>query len=493
MCIRDRVYIITAEDEAGNISTLEVTMKPIDTLFEPVKDVDKETVEKGDKDDLEDVKKQLEDLPDTATEEEQKKIDDFLDQIEDALDTLDNVDEMEEELQELPDPKDVQPDDEEAEQQIKQAQDDFDNGLTDHEKELVDDELLQKLEDLQKALVDYKIISGDGSVWKRGSGKTQVFIANGQLKKFQTLKLDGKDVSSSDYTLEAGSTVVTFEPAFMQGLKRGSHTIQFIYSDGQTPEGSFEVKQSANYLDLTGNKDFKKHKEIWINGKSYPIEEIGGRYVNLPKSGDLLTVYTYLNGTSEGSYTNYPTSMKVYRINRSEKGTTVKLIPKLNNLLRYSGCSIRVTGKPGIRMITSLTQANKNALTGKGLAGFKLVEYGTVVQWADTLGDQDLTLSTGKHNYAYKKGVADPVYNTTGSLTQYTNVLVGFSKSECKKDIVMRPYIILKDAAGNRYTLYGGCVTRSISYIAWQNRNTYEPGTDAYNYVHKLMGKKKAG
>ena len=51
----------------------------------------------------------------------------------------------------------------------------------------------------------------------------------------------------------------------------------------------------------------------------------------------------------------------------------------------------------------------------------------------------------------------------------------------------MRPYIILKDADGNQYTLYGGMVTRSISYIAWQNRDTFKSDTDAYKYVHDLM------
>ena len=51
----------------------------------------------------------------------------------------------------------------------------------------------------------------------------------------------------------------------------------------------------------------------------------------------------------------------------------------------------------------------------------------------------------------------------------------------------MRPYIILRDAQGQAVTLYGGTVSRSIRYIAWQNQDTYQPGTDAYNYVHELM------
>ena len=35
-----------------------------------------------------------------------------------------------------------------------------------------------------------------------------------------------------------------------------------------------------------------------------------------------------------------------------------------------------------------------------------------------------MTLSNGNHNYAYRKGVSDPVFANVGDLTQYTNVLV---------------------------------------------------------------------
>ena len=51
----------------------------------------------------------------------------------------------------------------------------------------------------------------------------------------------------------------------------------------------------------------------------------------------------------------------------------------------------------------------------------------------------------------------------------------------------MRPYITLKDAQGQTVTLYGGTVARSIGYIAWQNRDTYKPGTAGYKYVWNII------
>ena len=171
-------------------------------------------------------------------------------------------------------------------------------------------------------------------------------------------------------------------------------------------------------------------------------------------------------------------------------GGVMQHIPELDNLLQYSGCSIRITGNKGIRMITSLDKNTKAALTGSGLAGYKLVEYGTMLCWASEIASGDaLTLgkSFTRSNFAYKRGVADPVFANSGNLTQYTNVLVGFSNEQCKDDIAMRPYIILEDAQGKQITLYGGTIYRSIGYIAYQNRTVFQPGTASYKYVWDII------
>lgn len=83
---------------------------------------------------------------------------------------------------------------------------------------------------------------------------------------------------------------------------------------------------------------------------------------------------------------------------------------------------------------------------------------------------------------------ADPIFAKADGMIQYTNVLVGFTDAQCQPDLVMRPYIKLKDTAtGETVTLYGGSVTRSIGYVAWQNRDTYKPGTASYKYVWDII------
>ena len=278
---------------------------------------------------------------------------------------------------------------------------------------------------------------------------------------------------------------VTFTPFTLTGDDAGNYSI----TNPQPENVTGNIKPSSRYLDLDGNTAFDNQTEVWVDGVAYPVKTVNGTYVALPEDGDLLTVYTYQKNTSDLTHDNYPTGMAVYRITRTENGATVENISAFSDLLQYSGSSIRITGKRGIRMITSLTKGNKSALTGSGLAGYTLEEYGTVVQWADDLHGASLTLANGKHNYAYKKGVADPVFNTTGDLTQYTNVLVwdSLTNEQLGQDIVMRPYIILKDGSGNTVTLYGGTVSRSIGYIAYQNRTVFSPGAAAYKYVWDII------
>ena len=154
-------------------------------------------------------------------------------------------------------------------------------------------------------------------------------------------------------------------------------------------------------------------------------------------------------------------------------------------------------GVKGIRMITSIDKDTRNSLMGGGLAGYTLVEYGTALAWVSDL-DENNPLVLGreytKSNFAYKRGEADPIFARVGNLIQYTNVLVGFNDDQCIPDIAMRPYIILEDAEGQQVTVYGGQVVRSIGYIAWQNRNVFQPGNAAYDYVwgiiHHVYGKK---
>lgn len=492
-------YTFTVGDRCGNEATITVYMKPLSDLTQPLDRIQEETIRKSDRATLDEVEATLKGLDVTyATEPEKKEMNDALARIAQLRRVLDQVAAVEAQIDALP--ESVEPYQQTVEDtQIKPARKAY-SDLTDHQKTLVDSTKLDKLVRLEAQLDAWTITEGDGQTWYKGSWNPLRFTVNGQTRKFSRVLLDGKMsfIATPSFLAVSGSIdepfTLTLKPELLQvSMKPGEHTLTVIYGENNSGTGTvtFTVEIPANYLDVTNKPEFDGKTTVTVDGKEYPIEEMGGeRYVNLPETGDLLTIYSFKDGTPAGSHTNYPTGMQVFRITRQEGGAKAEEITEFANLLNYAGCSIRISGKQGIRMITGIDQNVKKSLVSKaGLAGYTLEEYGTVVQWADTLGSNTLNLSSSnKKNYAYKKGKADPIFAKENGMIQYTNVLVGFTDAQCQPDLVMRPYIKLIDTAtGETVTLYGGSVTRSIGYVAWQNRDTYKPGTASYKYVWKII------
>ena len=488
-------YTFTVGDRCGNEAKITVYMKPLSDLTQPLDSILEDTIRKSDRATLDDVEATLKGLDVTyATEPEKKEINDALARIAQLRQVLDQVAAVEAQIDALPDS--VEPYQQTVEDtQIKPARQAY-SDLTDHQKTLVDSTKLDKLVRLETQLNAWTITEGDGQTWYKGSWNPLSFTVNGQTRKFSKVLLDGKmHITATPSFLAVSGSIdepftLTLKPEFLQvWMKPGEHTLTVIYGENNSGTGTvtFTVEIPANYLDVTNKPEFDGKTTVTVDGAEYPIEEMNGtRYVNLPETGDLLTIYSFKDGTPAGSYTNYPTGMQVFRITRQEGGAKAEEITEFANLLNYAGCSIRLTGTKGIRMITGIGENARTALTGaRGLGGYTLEEYGTVVM----RGVGTPTLENSKsHNFAYKKGKADPIFSRANGMIQYTNVLVGFSLEDCKDTLTLRPYIKLKDmTTGETVTLYGGCVSRSIGYIAKQNENTYKPGTAGYKYIHEII------
>ena len=483
---REGTYTIEVEDACQNTGTITVYMKPISALTEDIRDLTEDNVRKSDLGKLNQAEKALKALDTTdATDEEKKEIAGALDNIGKLKTVLEEVTQVEAMIAALP--ESVEPWDAKTEKRVLDTRSAYD-AMTDHQKTMVDD---SKLRTLEGQLVDYRFTSGENQTWALGCGEDLRFTVNGQLAKVKEVRLNGQTVDT-EKTAQAKGTEFTLRAFDLQVLGVGSYTLQVIFTDGQTPQTQVTVTVSPNYLNLSGYPEFGNEENVTVNGRTYPIGTDGGRYVNLPETGDILQRFTYLNGTYSAAHENYPTGMAAYRILRQEGGAKLEPIEGLEDLLIYSGCSIRISGKQGIRMITGITQENKKALTSKaGLAGYTLEEYGTLICWnTDVTSGDDFSLDMicARHNYAYLKGKADPVFAKQDGKMLYTNVLVGFSLEDCAKDLILRPYIKLKDmTTGETVTLYGGSVCRSIGYIAKQNENTYKPGSSGYKYVRKII------
>lgn len=227
--------------------------------------------------------------------------------------------------------------------------------------------------------------------------------------------------------------------------------------------------------------------KVDVDGVTYPVTN---GTVILPEGmkAYVVTEYTF-NKVSADPHEVYPTAMKVWLVETVNGQQTAKRITELDNILQYAGSSIRITGKKGIRMITSVPKDKKKLLIEKGISGWMLEEYGTVVGWDSELLGASLTRQNkaAKQAFAYKKGQADPIFKDTGKLVQYTNVLVGMTNEKCVPDLAMRPYLTLKNKAGQQIVIYGGTIHRSIGYIAWQNRKAFQPGSASYKFIWDII------
>ena len=96
----------------------------------------------------------------------------------------------------------------------------------------------------------YRVIEGAGSVWTKGSGKTQRFVANGNLQYFVELRVDGLPFAEG-VQISSGSTVADISAQAMETLSVGNHTVTFIYEDGMAA-APFKVRKKIPPTGDTG-------------------------------------------------------------------------------------------------------------------------------------------------------------------------------------------------------------------------------------------------
>ena len=235
--------------------------------------------------------------------------------------------------------------------------------------------------------------------------------------------------------------------------------------------------------------------QIWPEGTALEVDgkarivqtdETGTAYIPLPEEkGRVVTRYAY-GENADGQA--YPTHMDVWLLEQQMEGYVLQPMEQLADILVYRGASIRIRGNKGIRLITGVPEDKKETLIQSGIDGWKLLEYGTLVAWdtehpaGELLLDKEYSHSAA----AYRRGKADPIFRSKDGLCEYTNVLVNLTDEKCVPQLAMRPYMKL-EREGETLVLYGGTVTRSIGYIASQNRNAFAPGTAAYAYLWHII------
>jgi uncharacterized repeat protein (TIGR02543 family) len=93
-------------------------------------------------------------------------------------------------------------------------------------------------------VVKYTVVSGGGSIYGKTSGKDLVITIRRTPKDaecfrhFTGVKIDGGELTyGTDYTAEAGSTVVTLKADCLSKLNSGTHILTFTFDDGKATTG----------------------------------------------------------------------------------------------------------------------------------------------------------------------------------------------------------------------------------------------------------------
>lgn len=308
-------------------------------------------------------------------------------------------------------------------------------------------------------------------------------------------KICGEIITAQTILPATGHTIITQEAVAPTGHSVG-------YTEGSYCDVCHEVFQARTEIPELENPEAiinlaedETVDEAYIDGIKVPVyTEENTAYAVAEVGQTEAKVLTQYNraGNSGNLHGQYPDGMTVrfmeYAPETGDYDTEKQAA--LENVLQYGGCSIRINGENnGIRMITSVTASALEILKNNGLNGYMLAEYGTVVGWLGKVSPDNLTLNSegAMHASAYCSATGqDAVYSSLDGLVSYTNVLVGFSDAQCSRDLVMRPYMKLSDGT-DEIVIYGGAVCRSIGYVAYQNRNAFDAGTDAYEYIWRII------
>lgn len=107
----------------------------------------------------------------------------------------------------------------------------------------------------------YQLTEGAGSKWTKGSNLTlPARIVRSEddeniLNYFQSVSVDGSELAEGMYQLKTGSLIVELQPAYLETLSTGSHTLSVAFNDGNTVDMQFTVAAAAAPVKPGDNPD----------------------------------------------------------------------------------------------------------------------------------------------------------------------------------------------------------------------------------------------
>lgn len=228
---------------------------------------------------------------------------------------------------------------------------------------------------------------------------------------------------------------------------------------------------------------------VYVDGVARDAESRNGRLIVNAGSakGKNAVVYKY-------NKSGVPTGMYVWTLSYKDGTYTATAQTGLKNLLSYHGFSIRIVGKSGIRFTTGISSEVREKLLNKGVNGYKLKEYGTLIMKDGNrkdypmIKDGEKVLGGITYGTDDKGALIDKIFDTVNGRHHYTAVLVGMPVAEYKELYAFRGYAVL-EKNGVEQIIYGPTVAKSIYSVAEQliDMGIYEKGSQTDKFLRKLI------
>lgn len=118
-----------------------------------------------------------------------------------------------------------------------------------------------------------EIIAGDKCIIDKNSDKAITFKSNAAFSDFVKVELDGRElVKDKDYTVKAGSIIVTLNPDLIKKLSTGEHVIGIASSSG-TASAHFTVKEpETESIKETETESIKESETVMESTKGTELE-----------------------------------------------------------------------------------------------------------------------------------------------------------------------------------------------------------------------------
>ena len=143
----------------------------------------------------------------------------------------------------------------------------------------------------------YKIIEGADSKWTQNTDGALAIRGDGEIAKFQSVKVDGNVIDPSNYTVTEGSTIITLKADYLKTLSEGSHTFELVWTDGSATT-NFTIVAKPDNRDNNNDSNDDSENDITVNGNVSSGNNTVPAVISAPKTGDASGIWMTLFAVS---------------------------------------------------------------------------------------------------------------------------------------------------------------------------------------------------